>query len=499
MYVLGIDIGTTGTKSMLISEHGKVLTSAYKEYSLITPTGFVEQDVRDWWETVVSTVRECMKSLPSKDEVRALSMSTQGGSMVMVDENCEPLDNAITWMDTRGAKQEEELDRAVGAEKIYLTSGWRLSGTLMATKFVWLREHKPELFAKAHKFLTTVDYVNYKLTGRYVIDHTNAGITQIFDMNTGAWDPALLEACGISEAVLPEVVPSGEVIGNLCAQAAEELGLSTDVVVVSGAHDQYAAATGAGALNPGDVLLSTGTAWAPLGISAEPMFDTKNFMGVGRHVKEGRYGVLSTVSTAGVCLEWLRKNFGRQKIAEGTLRLDSFAEIDMEASKRRGNTEGLFFYPQFGGSGYPRWNGAADASFIGLTLGHDFYDLALAVMEGVAFEMKQILDGYASNGLEAKSLRLVGGASKSPLWTEIISNVTGLPITRFKEPNIACIGAAALAGKGCGMFQTLEEASAGMCDTTQYPAPEGALRDYYRAKNEQYLKKLEFIEKVYQI
>ena len=120
-------------------------------------------------------------------------------------------------------------------------------------------------------------------------------------------------------------------------------------------------------------------------------------------------------------------------------------------------------------------------------------------MEGVAFEMKQILDGYASNGLEAKSLRLVGGASKSPLWTEIISNVTGLPITRFKEPNIACIGAAALAGKGCGMFQTLEEASAGMCDTTQYPAPEGALRDYYRAKNEQYLKKLEFIEKVYQI
>ena len=151
MYVLGIDIGTTGTKSMLISEHGKVLTSAYKEYSLITPTGFVEQDARDWWETVVSTVRECMKSLPSKDEVRALSMSTQGGSMVMVDENCEPLDNAITWMDTRGAKQEEELDRAVGAEKIYLTSGWRLSGTLMATKFVWLREHKPELFAKAHK------------------------------------------------------------------------------------------------------------------------------------------------------------------------------------------------------------------------------------------------------------------------------------------------------------------------------------------------------------
>ena len=499
MYLLGIDIGTTGTKSMLISSKGEILTSAYREYDLITEGSLVEQKAEDWWGTVVDTVHRCMQSLSNPEQVAALSMSTQGASMALVDAAGNPIGNAITWMDGRGSEMVDLLNSRVSAEQVYLQSGWKTSGTLCATKVLWFKKYHPELLAKAHKILTTVDFVNYKLTGRYAIDQTNAGITQLFDMNRKCWSPELLAACEITEDILPEVVPSGEVIGCLTEAAAAELGLTTATKVVSGFHDQYAAATGAGALKAGDVLLSTGTAWAPLGISDKPLFDLEKFLIVGNHVVDGLYGTLCTIPTAGVGLEWLRRNFGRQKIDGGALRLDSFAEIDMEAAKRRPSTEDLFFFPTFNGSGYPRWNENAKAGFVGLSLSHDVYDLALAVMEGIAFAMREVLDGYAAKGLAPKSLRLVGGASKSPLWTEIISNTTGLPITRFKEANIACIGAAAAAGYGCGMFTSFAEASEMMYDVIDIPAPSGALRDYYQNKYERYRKIAPMVEQIYHI
>lgn len=498
MYVLGIDIGTTGTKSMLISSKGEVLTSAYREYGLITPGNFVEQKAEDWWTTVVDTVKECMQSLSDSSQVVALSMSTQGASMALCDKDGSPMGNAITWMDNRGAECVETLDAKLPKDFVYLTTGWGTSAALMATKILWLSKHNPEALKATHKILTTVDFVNYKFTGRYAIDQTNAGITQLFDINKQCWSAEILEACGITEEILPEVVPSGEVIGTLTAEAAAELGLTTATKVVSGFHDQYAAATGAGALSAGDVLLSTGTAWAPLGISDKLLYDTTSHLVVGNHVNPGLYGTLCTVATAGVGLEWLRRNFGRQKIEGGSLRLDSFAEIDMEAKKRRENTKDLFFFPFFNGSGFPRWNDSVKATFAGLSLSHDVYDMALAVMEGVAFAMAEVLDGYAKKGLVPKSLRLVGGASKSPLWTEIISNVTGLPITRFKEANIACIGAAAAAGFGCGMFSSFAEASEMMFDVTEHPAPSGALRDYYEEKYARYLKMAPAMEEMYQ-
>ncbi len=497
MYVLGIDIGTTGTKSMLIDSHGKILKSSYREYSLITPGGYIEQNANDWWETVVTTVRACIEGFSHTEEIAALSMSTQGGSLVFVDEDGTPLNNAITWMDARGNDYLPKLFEKIPETEIYRISGWKPSGALCATKLMWIKEHRNDLINGSYKMLTTVDFVNFRLTGKFAIDQTNAGIMQIFDINTCDWSDKILSAVGFPRGLLPDIVPTGEIIGNLTHDAAEQLGLTTKTIVVSGAHDQYAAATGAGAVNPGDVLLSTGTAWAPLGISDKLTFDDKSMVGVGNHTVPGLYGVLCTVPGAGVSLEWLRKHFSAQKIDNGHLRPDSFAEIDIEAASRRDKCKNLFFFPHWNGSAFPRWNAKSKASFIGLSLEHDFYDEALAIMEGIAFEAKLILDGYAAIGSPAKALRLVGGASKSPLWTNVISAVTGLPITRFKEANIACIGAAAIAGTAAGVFSSVNEAVANTGEFVEIPAPAAAEHEFYLEKFERYSGMIPLIEKIY--
>lgn len=498
MYVLGVDIGTTGTKTMLIGETGRHEGYAYQDYPLIAlADGGIEQRAQDWWRTLVSTVREATSGVAHKEEIKALSLSTQGGSCVLLGDNGLPLDNAHTWMDKR---PDSVLGAFAGMEKhFYRTSGWPLGGAMMAARAVWFQRNRPGIWARARRYFTTADYASLRLTGRAAIDATNAAMTQLFDIRSMDWDDAILSAAGVPRSMLPDIVSSGNPIGTLTPEAAEDLGLAEGTLVVSGAHDQYAAAVGAGVYEPGDMMLSGGTAWVLLGITGKLAYDEDDCLCVGNHALPGIFGALSSIPTAGIGLEWCRKNFMKTQVQDGVQSLISYEALNEAAEARIRKDADLFFFPHFGGRGFPRWAPNSKGSFMGLSLEHDSYDMALAIMEGVAYDAAINIEAYAAKGFPCERLSLLGGASKSRLWTDILRHTTGLPLARFREADVACFGAAAFAATACGMFPSVRIAAKAInrCSVELLGEPGGPLREHYAQKYERYKKRLPFVEGFY--
>ena len=447
-YLLGTDVGTTGTKTLLFREDGTLLAHAYRGYDLKTPgVGMSEQEAGDWWRTVVETVREVCAAIPDPENVAAISLSLQGGTMVPVDSAMQPLRPAIVWNDTRCGKQQEEfLAEGMTKADAYRTCGWNLGVSLPVLSTRWIRDNEPEVFAKTAMILTVPDYISYKMTGICAVDLSDAGINQFCNIRTGRYDEAMMRFAGVREDMLPRLVHTGEVIGLLTPQAAKELGLTEKTVLIAGAHDQYAVAAGAGALKDGDVVIGSGTAWVVTGISDAPHFETGLAQSVA--AAPGMWGSIFSLSNGGVCLEWLRKNL--TKAEDGQLL--SFDRINEECGVRRAAEDGLFFFPPLGiaGSGKRFRKGY----YTGLDLSHDRFDLARAVMECTVFQTAWMMESFGSAGA-GKPLRLAGGASRSPVWTKLIADITGRPVLIPKVADLACVGAAVIAGWGCGLFDSI--------------------------------------------
>lgn len=446
-YLLGIDVGTTGTKAMLFSESGQLLNHAYQGYPMSNPkVGWSEQNAEDWWNAVKTTVNELCKDPAIGKQVAAISLSLQGGTFVPVDADGNALRSAIVWNDHRCTAEKEAFLKEVGpASEMYQLTGWNLGTGLPLLSVRWLRENEPEIFAKTALFLSVPDYVSLKMTGIAAIDPSDAGINQFSDISSGSYHPKLLAFAGIREEQLPKIVPSGTAIGHLTEQAAEELGLSTDAVLVAGAHDQYAVALGAGATEDGDILIGSGTCWVVTAISDASSFDT----GLSQSVSAvpGKWGSLQSLSSGGVCLDWLRNNVGdKDKLPYDT--------INQEVDARKAAEEGLYFFPFSGKSGDK--TRFSKASFFGLDLSHDRFHMARAVMEGVAFQTRWMMESFRAKPGEA-GIILAGGASKSLVWTQITADIFGLPVRVTAAADLACVGAAVMAGVGCGMFANVQE------------------------------------------
>lgn len=494
MYIIGVDVGTTGTKAMVFDENGRKVAQAYQGYGLITGSnGFVGQDADDWLNALLFTVKRCTEEVGG--DIQALSLSTQGGSMVPVGGKGEPLCPALTWMDMRSVREARELDELKGSEWFYEKSGWNLSPALNAAKIPWLKGHAPDVYNNVWLYLTTLDYINLKLTGEAVIDPTNAAITQLMDVRTGDWDDGILDAAGASRSQLPAILPAGQVVGALTKSMAEALGLPPGTPVINGAHDQYCSAAGAGALHSGDTILSTGTAWVMLATTAKPYFNRETRVAVGPHVAHGKWGALSSIPTAGVTMEWLREKLGfGGSHGDGVLPLK---EIDEVVGKRSVYDNSLLFYPYFSGKAFPRSALDVRASITGLTLKDDAFDIALAAMEGVAFELRLYIEAYQAMGIDVSNMRMMGGAAKSALWTDIVANAAGLPLIRLKEPDAACVGAAMLAGAGAGVFDGLEGAFAKMGSDGDICPVSDERKAYYDEKFARYQRGLDSLENFY--
>ncbi|MDD3840779.1 MAG: FGGY family carbohydrate kinase [Clostridia bacterium] len=496
--LIGIDVGTTGTKTMIINEQGNIISSSYKGYDTYSEElNYVEQDAQDWWDAVVYTVRECMYKVENKDRIKAISLSSQGGSMVPVDQNCNPLRRAIVWMDKRAVQQGKDLRKGKPKDYFYKKTGWRLSSGLNLAQIKWVKDNQPEIFKNTHKFLSTIDFINYKLTGEYVIDLTNAGITHLADLEKREWNKEILEEIEIDQTELADLNSSGEIIGNLTKAAAEQLGLPANVKVISGGHDQYCVALGAGAVNKGDVLLATGTAWAVIGIFDQLLFDTKAYFSPGYHVVKDKYGAMSTVGTGGISMEWFRKNIANLIKQDDGDQLESYQNINKKAGQKGIGADGLMFYPHFLGSGCPTWSSDNRATILGLDLSHDRYHIARAIMEGVAFEANWILEALKEKDVTINKLKMLGGATNSKLWTQIIANITGVPIIIPEISDAACVGAAMLAGLGIGMFEDAQKAYQAMVKDEREILPIKEQAQEYKALFQQYKKRFYYLKQLY--
>ncbi len=449
---LGIDIGTTGAKAMLISEEGRILASAQKAYPLIAPrSGCCEQNAADWWEAVLHTVKNVCKSPETAESVQAISLSTQGGTLVPTDARFNPLANAIVWSDTRCIGDRADALHALGEGYVYRASGWDLTGGLPLMQIRRMRSETPDIFAQTAYFLTVHDYITAKLTGRPAIDISNAGINQLVNISEKRYDDNLLNFAGVDESKLAALIPSCEPIGKLTKQAAAELGLSESTLVVSGAHDQYAVAFGAGICESGDAVIGTGTAWVVTALGDAPDFESGYSQSVS--ASAGRWGTMLSITTGGVCLDWFRNQVAG---AVGSpLGYDELNELASRSDTPGAN--GLRFYPYLSGAGQPEPNASCRAALLGLDLSHDCGHIARAIMEGVACQMVWALRKLESRR-PVRRLFLAGGATKSELWTRILAEIAGRPLCVSGVADLACVGAAMMAGVGCGAFRDTAEA-----------------------------------------
>lgn len=493
-YVLGIDVGTTGTKSLLFSEEGKPVGQAYKGYNLITPAvGVSEQRAEDWWDAVVCTVREAVSvaGIDGKDVV-GISLSLQGGTLVPVGEDFEPLANARVWNDSRcDIQRQEYLDEVGKASSMYEKTGWSLGNGLLALEIREIRDNNPELFEKTAMFMSVPDYISYKMTGIPAIDVSDIGINQTGNVRTEDYDEELLAFMGITRNRLPVIVHTGDVIGPLTEKAADELGLSTDCVLVAGAHDQYAVALGAGCTHDGDIVIGSGTCWVVTALSALPNFDSG--IAQSQSATPGLWGSCWSLSSGGVCLDWIRKNIA----LSGDGNLIDYDTVNAEVSKRKAAEEGLFFYPF---SGYAQDRKAfSKASFIGLDLSHDLFSMMRAVMEGVCFQIRWMMEYFKSKPSQKEGLKLAGGAAKSAVWCQILADITGLPVRVPELSDLSCVGAAVLAGTGSGLFAGLDEACNRLFVASHVVEPDPEKSRIYSELFEVHKSKAVLLSKIYDL
>ena len=472
-YLVGIDVGTTGTKTVVFRSDGAACGSGYREYSLQTAGKRVTQDAEDWWRAVVQSVREAVRGM-NPQKIAGIGISAQGASMTAVDREFRPLCPVMTWMDSRAQQEAEELTAALGKEKIYHVCGWPVNPSLDAAKLIWMQKQEPELYNRAYQFVSTLEFVNRRLTGNSVTDPTCGAIRQLFNITRGGWDDEILRAVGVERDRLPEVRPTGALVGGLAVQPAKELGLPEGLPVFNGAHDQYCASIGSGAVRPGDMLLATGTTWVVFGIADHLMFSDAN-LSPGIH-PAGGFGAMASLVTAGSALKWYRDLIGG----------GDYASIDREAEKRIKSAEGLFFLPYLAGAGFPHNRPDQRAEIYGLSLSHDRYDIALSLMEGVAFEAELVLEEFRKQEFAAGRLIMTGGAARSEIWSRLVEWITGCTVYRMKQPETCCAGAAMIAGVGAGVFSSYDEAGIFMAKMEPLETQDREMHSFYRKKLEKY-------------
>ncbi|MBE6598926.1 MAG: hypothetical protein E7638_05740 [Ruminococcaceae bacterium] len=438
---LAVDLGTTGCRSILFDDALSELASAYEEYGLITPDArSVEQDAELWWELTLRTAKAAIdKSEIDPLGIKGISISSQGITIVPVDRELKPMCNALTWLDMRAEEETAFLREDYGDGAMFTLTGKHIDAAYTLPKLLWMKKHMAETFNNAWKFLMPMDFLIARLTGQCVTDHSMASGTLLFDIKNGVWSREILDRYGIPEEKLPEIRRSGACAGKILPHVAAELGLGPDCVAAVGAQDQKCAALGAG-LDMKTMTISLGTAAAVTKKWASPLTEEHTAVGWGGYAEEGAWVTEGVVNTAGTCLRWLR---------DIAYRGESYRVLDEEAEHvRRNNT--VLFIPNMSGAPSPGYHPEEEGCFYGINLSTVRGNLAAAVMEGIAFEIRELLGKMDAYG-NVERMVIFGGGAKSDLWCRIIADVTGLSLTVPTTAEAAGAGAAILAAKAVGV------------------------------------------------
>lgn len=459
MNLLGIDVGTTSLKAVLFDENGRNLCGVNLDYTLDTRGDLVEFDAMEYLRIVKSAVDQISARYP----IDAVSVDTQGETMILTDEAGAPVMPAIVWLDNRAVKEAEEIRAHFTQEKIYAVTGQpETTGGWPGCKLLWVRRNLPDVWGKVRRVFLLEDWILWSLSGEFMTEPTIQSSSIYFDITRRDWWDEMLDYIGVSRDLLPRVVPSGTAVGKTKEGAA----------VVSGALDQIAGAIGVGVVDESAISEMTGTIMAICATTNEiPPYDPKSVIPCHLHAVEGKYVRLLWSSTAGMALKWFRNTFAKDK---------SFRELDELAAAVPPGSEGLTMLPYLCGSTMPVYNPDARGTFWGMTLSHGVGHFTRAILESIAFTLKDNLDCI---GAEADEIRITGGGASSPLWAQIKADVTGIRLSTLKEKESACLGTALLAGVGAGLFTDVAAAAKAIVRTEKTYLPEkvdyeGAYRQY---------------------
>ena len=478
-YVVALDLGTTGCRTFIFDLSGSILASDYQEWESIYPApSHVEQDANIWWESIKRTIeRAVKKSGIDKTEIVSLSVTNQRETIVPVDKEGNPLHNALVWQDRRTTKEVEYIKKKIGVDKIYRTTGLTIDPYFSATKILWFKNNKPEIYNQTHKFLLVSDFILHKLTGHFVTDHSNASRTMLFDINKLKYSEDIASELEIDLDKMPEPMESGVDIGEIVSN---ETDFDKKTLVITGAGDQQSAALGVGVVSPGEIKCTTGTGSFILAFLEEPKFDPEKRVLCSCHAVPGKWVQEASIFTSGAVLRWFRDQIavGECQKAE-ELGQDPYELMTSEAEKSPVGSNGLLFIPHLVGAGAPHWNPYAKGILFGLSLGHQRKDLYRAVLEGVAYEVKKNILIFKSLGIEPKELKITGGGSRSDLWNQIYADVLGISCVRNVNEEATSLGAAILAAYGAGLFPDISKAAESICKVDKRWTPNEDHYEFY--------------------
>ena len=462
---LGIDVGTGGTRAILINHEGKVNASSASEHAPIHSEhiGWAEQNPEDWWRAAKEAIAGALATANiTGSQVEAIGLTGQMHGCVMLDADGQVLRPALIWADQRTQPQCDWLTEKIGFDRlIELTCNPALPNFTL-TKLLWVRDHQPEIFARIAHVLCPKDYVRYRLTGEFAMDMQEASGTLLLDVTNRRWSAEVAEAAGIPMSWLPHLFEGPEICARISPEGASATGLATGTPVAAGAGDQGAGAVGMGILTPGSVSATIGTSGVVFAATDAPAKDRLGRLHTFCHAAPGRWHVMGVTNGAGLSLRYFRNTFAPDLSYEDLLAL---------AAEAPAGSNGLMWAPYLFGERTPHLDPNARAAFVGITASHTRAHFVRAVLEGVAFSLRDTFTLFCELHIPVKAIRLGGGGARGPLWRQIQADVYGHPVELLEAEEGGAFGAALLAGTGIGAWPSVEAACAATIRVAETIAP----------------------------
>ncbi|MBQ8216326.1 MAG: xylulokinase [Oscillospiraceae bacterium] len=476
MLYIGLDLGTSSLKMLLVDEQGQILNTVTLDYPLYFPQpGWSEQRCEDWWDACVKGIPQLLEGFDAA-QVAGIGAGGQMHGLVALDKDDNVIRPAILWNDGRTAAEVDYLNNVIGKAKLSeLTANIAFAG-FTAPKVLWMKNNEPENFAKIAKIMLPKDYINYKLTGVHCCDYSDASGMLLMDVEKKCWSKEMMEICSLTDEQMPRLFESYEVVGTLTAEAAKLLGLSESVKVVAGAGDNAAAAVGTGTVGAGGCNISLGTSGTVFISSDSFGVDPNNALHAFAHA-DGGYHLMGCMLSAASCNKWL---------CDDILKNEDYAAEQVDITDEKLGENRVFFLPYLMGERSPINDTDARAAFIGMSMDSTRSDMVQAVLEGVAFAIRDSFEVAKALGINIPRSKICGGGSKSPLWRKIFANVLGIPLDMVKTEQGPGYGAAMLAMVGCGRYASVIEAADALVEVASTTEPDAALQAKYQQQYEKF-------------
>lgn len=469
---IGIDLGTSAVKLLLVSDGGKILNTVTKEYPLYFPhPGWSEQDPLDWWNACVEGINELLSGFDASS-VKGIGCAGQMHGLVTLDKDDNVLRPAILWNDGRTQKETDYLNDVIGKDVLSQRTANIAFAGFTAPKILWMRENEPELFEKINKIMLPKDYINYRLTGAFATDYSDASGMLLLDVQNKRWSDEMINVCGINVSQLPELKESYDVIGTLKKDVSAKLGLSGDVSVVAGAGDNAAAAVGTGTVKDGGCNISLGTSGTIFISSDKFAVDKFNALHSFDHAN-GKYHLMGCILSAASCNKWF---------CDEILKTSDYAAEQTDITDEKLGINNVYFLPYLMGERSPLNDTDARGTFIGMSMDTQRADMVQAVLEGVAFAVRDNFEIAKALGIEINKSKLCGGGAKSPLWRKIIADVLNIPLEIPQAEEGPGYGGAMLAMVGCAEYDSVNACADALTGTKEVILPDEAAASRYETQ-----------------